>query len=42
MGLQALSKKSYYDDLTNKKVRVDVDVVGDVAFIDEPLPLNLD
>lgn len=37
VGLSALSKKSYYDDFRNRDIRVDVDVLNGICFIDEPL-----
>ncbi len=37
VGLSAISKKSYYDDFRNRDIRVDVEVLGGVCFIDEPL-----
>jgi hypothetical protein len=36
-GVSAQMKKSYYDDYTNRKVRVDIEVNAGVAFVDDPL-----
>lgn len=35
-GVSAQMKKSYYDDFRNRKVRVDIEVIAGVAFIDNP------
>ena len=35
-GVTALWKKSYYDNFQNRKVRVDIDVLGGIGFIDDP------
>jgi hypothetical protein len=36
-GVSAQMKKSYYDDVTNRRVRVDIEVNAGVAFIDDPI-----
>lgn len=39
-GVNALWKKSYWDDIENKKIRVDIDVLGGIGFIDDPVINN--
>jgi len=35
-GIPATMKKSFYNDYKNKKIRIDVEVRGGVAFINDP------
>ena len=40
IGLSAISKKSYYDDFARKDIRIDVEVIHGIGFMDEPLQLE--
>jgi hypothetical protein len=35
-GISAVNKKSYYDDLENRHIRIDVEVLAGIAFMDDP------
>ncbi len=37
-GITAVMKKSYYDDVRNRKIRIDIEVNAGIAFIDDPQP----
>ena len=39
-GVNASWKKSYWDDIRNRKIRVDIDVLGGVGFVDDPKQKN--
>ena len=35
-GVTALMKKSYYDDVRNREIRIDIEVSAGIAFKDNP------
>lgn len=34
-GISAVNKKSYYDDYENRHIRIDVEVLAGIAFMDD-------